>query len=246
MREELARVSAALAQSQRETLDQVAASSPAWSAASTERLPSSASRCRGVRPAPGRHYEGSGGGAAHARRAARGTGGTVNAQLAQSQKNLGAQLEGATKVFGELKGQLGQVAEMATRMEALGREIEELQGILKAPKLRGNMGEAQLEEFLRQVLPPSFGDPVQLRRRPDGRRGDQAARPPGAGGRQVPPRVVPASARRRGRRGARALRKEFETVGRGGSTRSPSTSALVRARSSSPSCTSLRRRSTTR
>jgi DNA recombination protein RmuC len=57
-------------------------------------------------------------------------------------------------VFGELKGQLGQVAEMATRMESLGREIEELQGILKAPKLRGNMGEASLEEFLRQVLPP--------------------------------------------------------------------------------------------
>ena len=65
-------------------------------------------------------------------------------------------LQGATKVFGELKGQLGQVAEMATRMEALGREIDELQGILKAPKLRGNLGEAQLEEFLRQVLPPSF------------------------------------------------------------------------------------------
>ncbi len=81
---------------------------------------------------------------------------TVNVQLAQSQKNLGERFEGATKVFGDLKGQLGQVAEMATRMEALGREIEELQGILKAPKLRGNLGEAQLEEFLRQVLPPSF------------------------------------------------------------------------------------------
>ena len=80
--------------------------------------------------------------------------GAVNSQMAQSQKNLGAQFEGATKVFGELKGQLGQVAEMATRMQALGREIEELQGILKAPKLRGNMGEASLEEFLRQVLPP--------------------------------------------------------------------------------------------
>jgi DNA recombination protein RmuC len=81
---------------------------------------------------------------------------SVNMQLAQSQRNLGERFEGATKVFGELKGQLGQVAEMATRMEALGREIEELQGILKAPKLRGNLGEAQLEEFLRQVLPPTF------------------------------------------------------------------------------------------
>ena len=82
--------------------------------------------------------------------------GSVNTQLTASQTTFGQQFEGATKVFGEVRGQLGQVAEMATRMEALGREINELQGILKAPKLRGNLGEAQLEEFLRQVLPPAF------------------------------------------------------------------------------------------
>ena len=82
--------------------------------------------------------------------------GSVNTQLTASQQTFGQQFEGATKVFGEVRGQLGQVAEMAARMEALGREINELQGILKAPKLRGNLGEAQLEEFLRQVLPPTF------------------------------------------------------------------------------------------
>jgi len=82
--------------------------------------------------------------------------GTVSTQLSATQQTFGQQFEGATKVFGEVRGQLGQVAEMATRMEALGREINELQGILKAPKLRGNLGEAQLEEFLRQVLPPTF------------------------------------------------------------------------------------------
>jgi DNA recombination protein RmuC len=82
--------------------------------------------------------------------------GSVNTQLTASQQTFGQQFEGATKVFGELRGQLGQVAEMAVRMDALGREISELQGILKAPKLRGNLGEAQLEEFLRQVLPPTF------------------------------------------------------------------------------------------
>ncbi len=82
--------------------------------------------------------------------------GSVNTQLAASQQTFGQQFEGATKMFGDLRGQLGQVAGMATRMEALAREIDELQGILKAPKLRGNLGEAQLEEFLRQVLPPTF------------------------------------------------------------------------------------------
>jgi len=80
----------------------------------------------------------------------------VNAQLAQSQAQLGERFEGATRVFGELKGQLGQVAEMAARMEQLGREIQELQDILKAPKLRGQLGETQLEAFLAQVLPQKF------------------------------------------------------------------------------------------
>jgi DNA recombination protein RmuC len=86
----------------------------------------------------------------------RGLVGEVNVQLGRSQETFGKQFEGATKVFGELRGQLGQVAEMAVRMETLGREIEDLQGILKSPKLRGGMGEAQLEEFLRQVLPGAF------------------------------------------------------------------------------------------
>jgi DNA anti-recombination protein RmuC len=69
-------------------------------------------------------------------------------------RSVDGRLGDATKVFGELRWQLGQVAEMATRMEALGREIDELQGILKAPKLRGQLGESQLEECLRQLLPP--------------------------------------------------------------------------------------------
>ncbi len=80
----------------------------------------------------------------------------VNTQLTTTQQGMGQQFVDATRVFGELRSQLGQVAEMAARMEALGREIDELQGILKAPKLRGQLGEAQLEEFLRQVLPPAF------------------------------------------------------------------------------------------
>lgn len=80
----------------------------------------------------------------------------VNQQLAKAQAQLGERFEGATRVFGELRGQLGQVAEMAARMENLGKEIQELQDILKAPKLRGQLGEMQLEAFLAQVLPEKF------------------------------------------------------------------------------------------
>lgn len=80
----------------------------------------------------------------------------VNTQLTQTQAQLGERFEGATRVFGELKSQLGQVAEMAERMGQLGREIQELQDILRAPKLRGQLGETQLEAFLAQVLPKKF------------------------------------------------------------------------------------------
>ncbi len=155
LRDELARVQTALGQSQRETLDQVGRQLTDVIDRFHQRMGEFGQQVQGGQATTGEAMRQ---GLEEARRTLaaqlEGLVGAVNTQMAQSQQNLGAQFEGATKVFGELKGQLGQVAEMATRMQALGREIEELQGILKAPKLRGNMGEASLEEFLRQVLPP--------------------------------------------------------------------------------------------
>ena len=155
LRDELGRVQAALGQSQRETLEQVGRQLTDVVDRFHQRMGEFGQQVQGGQATTGEALRQ---GLEEARRTLasqlEGLVGAVNTQMAQSQQNLGAQFEGATKVFGELKGQLGQVAEMATRMQALGREIEELQGILKAPKLRGNMGEASLEEFLRQVLPP--------------------------------------------------------------------------------------------
>lgn len=82
----------------------------------------------------------------------------VNSQLHQTQTLLGERLEGASRVFGEVRGQLGQVAEMAARMENLGKEMQQLQDILKTPKLRGQFGETQLEILLGQVLPRGAWD----------------------------------------------------------------------------------------
>jgi DNA recombination protein RmuC len=124
MRDELARAQLALAQSQRETGEQL-----------SRQLTDVLDRVHRALSEFGQQVQ---------------TGQTTSGEA------LRQGLQGATQVFGELKGQLGQVAEMATRMEALGREIDELQGILKAPKLRGNLGESSLEEFFRQVLPPGF------------------------------------------------------------------------------------------
>ncbi len=157
VRDELGRVSLALAQSQRDTLGQVGGQLAAVVADFNRRLGEFGQQVQGGQATTSEALRT---GLEEARRTLaaqlQGLVGAVNEQLAQSQKNLGTQFEGATKVFGELRGQLGQVAEMATRMQALGAEIEELQSILKAPKLRGNLGESSLEEFFRQVLPRSF------------------------------------------------------------------------------------------
>ncbi|HET6343506.1 MAG TPA: DNA recombination protein RmuC [Myxococcota bacterium] len=66
---------------------------------------------------------------------------------------VGEQLGSHGKVIMEVRGQLGGLAEAAQNMHALGKDISSLQDILRAPKLRGNLGELLLEEILRQVLP---------------------------------------------------------------------------------------------
>jgi DNA recombination protein RmuC len=81
---------------------------------------------------------------------------TVSNQLEKSHKTLGENLSGATDVFGQLQRRLGEVSEIAVRLEKLGGSVDELGKILRVPKLRGLMGEQTLEAMLRQVLPDRF------------------------------------------------------------------------------------------
>lgn len=55
--------------------------------------------------------------------------------------------------MGELQNHLGQLQQSTQTMIHIGRDISSLQDILKAPKLRGLLGELFLEELLRQILP---------------------------------------------------------------------------------------------
>ena len=80
---------------------------------------------------------------------------TLNDQMLQSQKTIGERLEGTTKVVVQVQNQLGSLARTAENMQEMGRSLADLQNILKAPKLRGLLGEQLLEELLRQVLPES-------------------------------------------------------------------------------------------
>ncbi len=88
----------------------------------------------------------------------------VQNQLADIQKK---QAESATQSLAEQAGfyqrsqamlndvhrKLGGLEQASRQIQELGRDIGALQDILKAPKLRGNLGEYLLQDLLRQVLP---------------------------------------------------------------------------------------------
>jgi DNA recombination protein RmuC len=57
------------------------------------------------------------------------------------------------QTVGKVEFQLGELKKSAQSMEDIGKDIASLQDILKAPKLRGGLGETFLAELLRQILP---------------------------------------------------------------------------------------------
>jgi len=62
----------------------------------------------------------------------------------------------AAQVFGQVQKDLGSLSSATERVFEVGKDIASLQEILKAPKLRGGLGELFLGDLLNQVLPASF------------------------------------------------------------------------------------------
>lgn len=73
--------------------------------------------------------------------------------IAGTHRNVGERIDQNTKLFGKVQEQLGRMEELGKGIQNVGAEITELQEILRAPKLRGNLGELFLEELLAQILP---------------------------------------------------------------------------------------------
>jgi len=73
--------------------------------------------------------------------------------LARSEGAVATQIATTGAVVSQVNQRLGSLAEAARRMQEIGTDISSLQELLKAPKLRGNLGEYLLEDLLRQVLP---------------------------------------------------------------------------------------------
>jgi len=86
--------------------------------------------------------------------------GEVNRQLGagmeliqKAQAAMGERLDRTTNVVSEVQGSLGKLGEVTQRVLEVGKDIAGLEQILKAPKLRGGLGETFLEQLLSQMLP---------------------------------------------------------------------------------------------
>jgi len=75
--------------------------------------------------------------------------------LQNTNKNLNSRLDNAAKVISDVHRKLGEVHETSRQVREVGKDIASLQEILRAPKIRGGMGELFLSDLLKQVLPPS-------------------------------------------------------------------------------------------
>ncbi len=81
-------------------------------------------------------------------------------QLGQQTSSLQGQnallqrhMEGGQQPLSALAEKMGAVQQASARMAELGREMEELQALLKSPKARGTLGEVGLEALLCDLLP---------------------------------------------------------------------------------------------
>lgn len=82
----------------------------------------------------------------------------VDQKLARSldsvNRNMNDRLDNAARVIGDVQKQLGTLTKVSENMQEIGRDISSLQDILKAPKIRGGLGEYFLSDLLAQILPP--------------------------------------------------------------------------------------------
>lgn len=74
-------------------------------------------------------------------------------QLEKNSSLLKDTHETYAKSVGALQHKLGELYEATQNMVLIGRDISSLQDILKAPKIRGGLGELFLGELLKQILP---------------------------------------------------------------------------------------------
>lgn len=79
--------------------------------------------------------------------------GQVNDQMKQNTQFLQENQQNYRQIMGDVQHRLGVLQQATQSMMDVGKDIASLHDILRAPKLRGGMGEFLLGELLRQILP---------------------------------------------------------------------------------------------
>src|ERR1044071_4637468 len=74
--------------------------------------------------------------------------------MSESQKTVGERLDRASEVVSNVQRALGALDNATKQVFMVGKDIAQLQEILRAPKLRGSFGELFLGDLLKQILPP--------------------------------------------------------------------------------------------
>ena len=77
----------------------------------------------------------------------------VTSQLQVNTGQVGSRLDSAQKVIQDVQNKLGELGRATQEIKELGQSVSKLEEMLKAPKLRGGLGELLLEDLLKQVLP---------------------------------------------------------------------------------------------
>ncbi len=79
----------------------------------------------------------------------------VTQQIQTNTGQVGQRLDTAARVIQGVQEKLGELGKATQEIKELGQSVSKLEEMLKAPKLRGGLGELLLEELLKQVLPPA-------------------------------------------------------------------------------------------
>ena len=77
----------------------------------------------------------------------------ITQQMQAQTSSVGSRLDSAARVIGEVQKNLGELGKATQEIKELGQSVSKLEELLRAPKLRGGLGELLLEDILKQVLP---------------------------------------------------------------------------------------------
>ncbi len=76
---------------------------------------------------------------------------------------IGQRLDSAVGIVTKVSAGLGELSQASKQILDVGKDIASLQEILRAPKLRGEIGELFLEDLLRQVVPNHYQTQYKFR-----------------------------------------------------------------------------------